>query len=102
MFVYGLRQRPVDALHRGQIRSTCPRHRFRRSQGAEQGPLAVWPAPLNVVERIGADALAPSGAMAADRKAMRLVAQSLNVIEHGIAPIQHEGRPPGLVETFPP
>ena len=53
-------------------------------------PLARRADAVDLVERIGADRLRALGAVRADGEAMRLVAQALDEIEHGIARLEHE------------
>ena len=54
----------------------------------------------NLVQRRADDRLRSAGAMAADRETMRLVAQSLQEVEHRVALGQGERLAPGLKELL--
>ena len=54
----------------------------------EQGPLAASANPCDLVERGFPQSLGPPGAMCADCKPVRLVAQSLEEVKHWIARIE--------------
>ena len=57
----------------------------------QQGFLAQRPYAGDLIERVDADRLGAPGPVRADGKAVRLIAQALDVIEHRIARLQHEG-----------
>ena len=59
----------------------------------QQRPLALAPDAGHVVEGGAARRLGPLGAVRADGEAMSLVAQSLQEIEHRVAPLQAQRRP---------
>src|SRR5258708_1862413 len=56
--------------------------------------------PGDLVQRRGADRLCPACTMRADRKAVRLVAQSLHEVEHRVAWFEREGRTAGQKEPL--
>src|SRR3569832_147894 len=77
----------LDCLNIGHARrrnGTC------RAEVLQQRPLARRADARDLVQRAGADRLAPLLAMAADRETVRLVTQPLLVIEHWRAQLESE------------
>ena len=74
----------------------------RRAEMVQQRLLAAGADPRDLVERRAPERLGPLGAVRADRKAMRLVAQALQEIEDGVARVERERRPARQEETLAP
>jgi hypothetical protein len=72
----------------------------RRTEMVQQGLLAPRADPWDLVERRLADRLGPLGAMRADDKTVRLVAQPLQKVEDGIARFERERRSARQEESF--
>src|SRR5580704_11760951 len=75
------------------LRQPCPCHCSRRAEMVQQGMLAFGANAGDFVERRLPDRLGTLGAMSADRKAMRFVAQALQEVEDRIAWFEPERRP---------
>ena len=74
----------------------------RRAEMVQQRLLAARADTGDLVERRAPQGLGPLGAVGADGKPMRLVAQALQEIEHGVARVERERRPSRQKEAFPP
>src|SRR6187431_838744 len=85
MIVDHLRHLRADAADRGEIGDAGAAHRLGRTEMLEQSALARRPNALDLVERRNMHLLLAPGTMGADGKAMGLVAEFLDAIEHRVA-----------------
>src|SRR5688572_5969699 len=91
MIVYALRRLFRDAVDGGEITDARAAHGLGRAKVVEKRPLSRRADALDLIEGIGTDGLGTPRAVGADGEAMRLIAQALDEIEHGIARLQHDG-----------
>src|SRR6185312_7859392 len=91
MLIDALRDRLADPLHPLQIGEPGPGDAARRSEMMQQRLLAPGADAGDLVKRRAADRLGAARAMRADGEAVGLVAQPLEVVEHGVARIEAEG-----------
>src|SRR5260221_9800382 len=75
-----------------RLRMTRAGHAARRAEMVQERLFTMGADTGNVIEQRMTDALGALGAMRADGKTMRLVAQTLHEVEYGIAWIEAEGR----------
>ena len=68
----------------------------------QQRALARRPDALNLVERRGLHRLLAPRAMGADGKAMRLVAELLDAIKHGVARLEQQRLAPLQIDALAP
>ena len=92
----------ADALDPLQIRKSGAGDAARRAEMMKQRLFASRADAENLVERRATDRLHPLGTMRADGEAMRLIAQTLQIVEHGIFGIEAEGLAPRSKEALAP
>src|ERR1700749_4382083 len=88
----------ADAGDLAQVGHRGPFDRLQRSEMTQQGALAGRPDAGDLLQAALTDVAAAALAVRADGEPMRLVAQTLHEIEHGVARRQFERRPPRHVE----
>src|SRR5215510_2912124 len=76
-------------------------NRLERPEVLQEGALAGRPDAWDFLQAGLAQVLLAAGAMRADRKPMRLVAQPLDEIEHRVARLEHERVTSGDMKCFP-
>src|SRR3954462_9259860 len=81
----------ADAGNLAEVGDRGPLDFLQGSEVMQQGTLARWPDAGNFLQPGLADVLLAKLAMRADHKAMRLVAQPLDEIQHGIARLELYG-----------
>jgi hypothetical protein len=77
-----------------QLAQTGPGDRSRRTEMVQHGPLAPRPDPGDLIERRAAERFCPLGTVRTDREAVRLVAQALQKVQHGVTWIERKWRSP--------
>jgi hypothetical protein len=71
-----------------QLAKTGPGDRSRRTEMVQHCPLAPRPDPGDLIERRAAERLCPPSTVRTDREAVRLVAQALQKVKHGVPRIE--------------
>src|SRR5262245_39542876 len=92
----------ADSGHLGEVGDRRALDRLERPEMVEQRALAGRADAGDLLQTGLADVAPPPRPMRADGEAMRLVAQPLHEIEHGIPRPELEGLPPGLEEGLEP
>src|SRR5271165_2778840 len=85
-----------------QLAETGPGDGSRRTEAVQHCPLAPRPDPGDLIEHRAAERLCSLSAVRAYREAMRLVAQALQKVEHGVPWVEREWRSPGQKEALAP
>src|SRR5258708_10212660 len=83
----------ADAGDLFEVLQPGPRHRLAGAEMHEQSLLPPRADPRDLVERRGGDCGTAARPMAADREAVRLVAQPLQKVEHRVARLELAGLP---------
>ena len=86
--VNSLCERCAHTVHRGKVGDAGAAHRLGRAEGLQQRLLAGGADAGNLVQRVDANGLRPPRPVRADGKAMRFIAEPLDVIEHRIAGLE--------------
>src|SRR5271167_2750543 len=92
----------ADAGNPLQLAKTGAGDRSRRTEMEQHCPLAPHPDPGDLIERRAAERLCPLSTVRTDREAVRLVAQALQKVEHGVPWVEREWRSPGQKEALAP
>src|SRR5271169_3662306 len=94
------RYRLADAGDGFQVGEASRRHAPRRAEMEQQSSLPLAADAGNLVQRRSRDVGRALGTMGSDGKAVSLVAQPLEVIEHRILGLEAEGRPAGTEKAL--
>src|SRR5687768_2085523 len=92
---------PADAVHFFEVGDACATYRFCRSECHKQGFFAPRANAWNFVERIDANRFRAPGAMRSNGKTMGFIPEPLDIVQDGIAGIEHEGRLARNIEMLP-
>src|SRR5215208_572239 len=99
--INGRSKLPADAVYLFKVGDTCTTYRFCRSKCHKQGFFAPGPDARNFVERINANRFRTPRAVGADSKTVSFIPEPLDIVQDGIAGIEHEGLLAGDIEMLP-